>query len=241
MAQLTNSTLYNRLVSKQFTPAHAAEVGVYHPETSNIYQYIMDDVRCTLVEADPSSIELIKECFSGRSNVTLYEVAVCDTNGTIDLIQRGASTFAANVPHTPSMVNDGYSIKDDDRLTVDSVTFDAIDDGSIDILSIDIEGGEWLVLKHMRSHPAIISVETHGAAYINPYIDEIEQWMRSNNYTIWYRDRSDSVYVNNNAFSPSAGERVKSYTYRFYLFYRRVAKRTKLRLRKLLGISRKHS
>lgn len=239
MARLTNSTLYERLKNRHFIPAHATEVGVYRPETSNIYKYILDNVRCTLVEPDPSSIELIKECFSNRNNITLHQVAVSDKNGSIDLVQRGASTFAANIPQTPSMINDAYTIADDDRFTVDCVTFDVIDDKSIDLLSIDIEGGEWFVLKHMRSRPAIISIETHGAAYINPFLDEIVKWMSQNNYCLWYRDKADSVYVNRNTFTPDLRERLASRAYGVYLFSRRVIKLTKLKLRKLFGINKR--
>jgi hypothetical protein len=57
-------------------------------------------------------------------------------------------------------------------------TFDRLDDGSIDLISIDTEGSEWFVLKYITSRPDVISIETHGAAYTNPYLDEIQRWMR---------------------------------------------------------------
>ena len=43
-------TICRKLNNKGFAPQHAAEVGVYHPETSNIYDYLVDGTRCTLVE-----------------------------------------------------------------------------------------------------------------------------------------------------------------------------------------------
>ncbi|MBO0929960.1 FkbM family methyltransferase [Fibrella aquatilis] len=73
--------------------------------------------------------------------------------------------------------------------------FSEIDTGEFDLLSIDIEGSEWYVLKYMVSRPNVISVETHGKFYVNPFINEIKAWMLKNNYIIWYKDRSDSVYV----------------------------------------------
>lgn len=241
MSQITNNALHDRLVEKQFIPANAAEVGVYHPETSNIYQYILANIPCTLVEPDPKSVQLINEYFPDRKNITLEQVAVCDYSGTIDLIQRGASTFASNLPRSPSMVNDEYALNDSDRFSVKAVTFDALDKGDIDLLSIDIEGGEWFVLKHMQSRPRIISVETHGAAYVNPFITDIRQWMKHNQYELWYKDKADSVYVHRRAFRPTFPERLKLKLYDVYLLGRRFIKLSKLWLRKALGIRKKHA
>ena len=47
----------------------------------------------------------------------------------------------------------------------------------------------------MASRPDVISVETHGAAYLNPHLDDIEAWMHENGYAVFFRDKSDSVYV----------------------------------------------
>ena len=91
-------------------------------------------------------------------------------------------------------MNDGYVIAAGRSFTVPAVTFDTIDDGTIDVLAIDIEGGEWFVLRHLVSRPAIISVETHGKRYVNPYRAEIDAWMRAEGYGAWYRDDSDTVY-----------------------------------------------
>ncbi|MFC2135952.1 FkbM family methyltransferase [Bacteroidota bacterium] len=189
--------LYRKLFRKSFYPSHCAEVGVYHPETSNIRDYVKTGVKCTLVEPDPKSIQLIKEHYSDLSNVELHEVALFDYNGEIELVQRCASTFVKDLPSSPSIINDDYKISDNDKFTVECKTFDKIDDGSIDLLSVDIEGSEWFVIKHMVSRPTVISLETHGASYINPYWNEIINWVDSNNYVIWYKTGSDTVFVQN--------------------------------------------
>ena len=190
--------LYRKLYRRGFNPFHCAEVGVYHPETSNIRDYIKTGVKCTLVEPDPKSIQLIKEHYSEFRNVELHENALFDYNGEIELVQRSASTFVKDLPSSPSIINDDYEIDDKDKFTVECKTFDKIDDGSIDLLSVDIEGSEWFVIKHMVSRPRIISLETHGASYINPYWNEIMEWMESNNYIIWYKTGSDTVFVKEN-------------------------------------------
>jgi FkbM family methyltransferase len=194
---------------KRYTPRHAAEVGVYLPETSNIYEFILAGVRSTLVEPSPDVVAKIRAHFAGRDNVTLHSVAVYDTRGTLELVRRGASTFAAVIGNSPAVVNDCYALQEADRFTVDAVTFDQIDDGTIDLLSIDIEGGEWFVIKHMRSRPAVISLETHGAIYQNPYMAEVAEWMRRNHYQLWYKDKSDSVYIRAGAFRITAWDKAQ--------------------------------
>lgn len=228
-----NNTLFDKLTAKGFVPAHAAEVGVYYPDTSNIYNYILNNTRCTLIEPDPESIRRINEHFKQRQNITLHTVALCDHVGTIDLIQRGASTFSSAISSSPSIVNDRYVINDTDKFTVEATTFDRIDDGSIDLISIDIEGGEWFVIKHMTSRPDVISVETHGAAYINPYISEIENWMRVNNYVQWYKDNSDTVYVNKSRISVGMSDKTRLFLKNIHLLLRRAKKKIKLALKSL--------
>lgn len=78
------------------------------------------------------------------------------------------------------MRNDNYQPKHADTFDLRAVTFDEIDDGSVDVLSIDVEGGEWFVLRHLRSCPTVLSVETHGKRYVNLFMAEITQWMAAN-------------------------------------------------------------
>lgn len=202
-----------------------AEVGVHAPETSNIHDYIERGVRTTLVEPDPRSIEQIRRAFGHHEHVTLHPVAVYDFNGTLDLIQRGASTFVERLDGSPAMVNDGYEIDEKDRFSVESVTFDRVDDGTIDLLSVDIEGSEWFVLKHMTSRPAVISVETHGAAYVNPYVGEIRGWMREHGYVLFFMDKTDSVFVQPTAVSVSFADRCRLNLRALMLAVRRARKR----------------
>ena len=203
-----NNTLYDRIHLKGFTPTHVAEVGVHEPESSNIYGFIMDGVKTTLVEPEPEALQHIKQHFEGRENVTLHECAACDFDGEIELISNGPSTFVGDLPSSPALVNDAFVPKESDRFTVPAKKFDTIDDGSIDILSIDTEGSEWYVIKHLISRPQVISVETHGAAYLNPYYTEINEWMTREGYTVWYKTKTDTVYVLKSAWTRSMTDSV---------------------------------
>ena len=104
------SLLCRRLQAKGCRPSHVAEIGVWHPQKSNVYQYIQDGVRVTLVEPDPDSIALIKSEFATYDNITLYEVAVCDFNGRVELCKRESSTFVSSLSSSPALVNDDCDI-----------------------------------------------------------------------------------------------------------------------------------
>lgn len=227
---LNRRSLFERLSDAGFKPAHVAEVGVYKPQTSNIYDFIKAGVRTTLVEPDPRSIQQIKDHFRDRSNITLHEVAIFDRAGEIELVQREASTFVSELKASPAIQNDNYQVSDGDKFVVQAVPFDKIDDGSIDLISVDVEGAEWFVLKTMRSRPAVISLETHGAAYVNPYIDEINRWMTDNGYRAWYKTGSDTVFVLPKIIKASASDRLILKIASFYLEANRLRKSLKKRI-----------
>ena len=225
MKNNSNSLLYRRLKAKWFKPSHVAEIGVWHPQTSNIYQYIQDGIRTTLVEPDPNSIILIKSQFADYDNVTLYECALCDFNGLVELVQRQSSTFVSSLSVSPAIVNDNCYVKPSDKFTAEARLFSEIDAGTIDLLSVDTEGSEWFVIKHMTSRPAVISIETHGGMYVNPYMNKLQQWMNDNNYKIWYKDKSDSVFVLSSTISVSLIDKIRLFYSNLTIVYRAGKKR----------------
>jgi FkbM family methyltransferase len=199
--------LYRKLLNKNLVFKHVCEVGVYLPETSNIIDFIKAGVRATLVEADPVTADKIRLYFK-NDNIQLFPVAVFDRNGTIKLSKASASTFVSELSSSPAIINDKYQVTEDTSFEVDCMLFSDIDDGSIDLLSIDIEGCEWYVLKYMSSRPQIISVETHGKYYTNPFMAEITAWMHDNGYRIWYKDGSDTVYKLKGIFTVSMSDKI---------------------------------
>ncbi|TRX60868.1 FkbM family methyltransferase [Fulvivirga sp. M361] len=216
--------IYLKCKNKGIQPTHTAEVGVYLPETSNILDFINDGIRTTLVEPDPDTVKVINSYFYDLNNVTLYPVAAYYKNGTVSLYRRAASTFLGDSGPSPAMVNDRYETSDDDKFEVEAKMFSEIDDGTIDLLSVDIEGAEWYVIQHLVSRPMVISVETHGKYYINPKLKEIEDWMEQNGYIIWYKDRSDTVYIKKELHHPSVFENIKVGMFNIYLRLRRAKK-----------------
>jgi FkbM family methyltransferase len=201
--------IYSKTKDRGMSFKHVCEVGVYLPETSNVIDFIRDGIRTTLVEADPVTVEKIKEYFKDYS-ITLFPVAVWDTSGVLQLSKAAASTFATELKQSPAIVNDHYTVSKENTFEVPCRVFSEMDDGTIDLLSIDIEGGEWYVIKHLVSKPKVISIETHGKYYTNPFISEISNWMSRMGYRIWYKDASDTIYVNADNFSPTLTDRLET-------------------------------
>lgn len=204
-----NDTLYQKCLKKGLRFNHVAEVGVWSPETSNILGFIQDGIRTTLVEPLPDKIESINQYFKNNKNVTLFPFAIYDREGELDLFSKGASTFVGELKSSPALVNDKYIARPEDKVTVQAKLFSSIDDGTIDLLSVDTEGCEWYVLKYMKSRPVVISLETHGKRYINPFINEIGKWMNDNDYVVWYEEKSDTIYVKASAIELTMWEKMK--------------------------------
>lgn len=228
-----NDVLFYKLKNKNIQCQHVAEVGVYLPETSNIGAFANAGVRSSFVEPDPNSLNAIRKLFGEKENITIYPVAVFDKSGRVELVQRKASTYLKMLDSSPAIINDEYKIDEDDVFEVDAVTFDEIDDGSIDLLSIDIEGGEWFVLKHMQSKPQVLSIETHGAMYTNPFINEINNWIAENDYVVWYMDGSDTVYIKQKLFPVSKMDKFKLWLTKIALAYKKYRKTVKRKIRNL--------
>jgi FkbM family methyltransferase len=190
-----NKKFYNNIKKMGLLPVKVAEVGVFRPETSNILGFIEDGCRADLFEPDPECVELIRSRFARYPHVTIYPVAIFDHRTTLAFYRTNASTFAATLDASPALVNDKYKPKEEDKFYAEAHPISDFDDGTIDLLSIDTEGCEWYVLQTLVSRPKVISIETHGKKYRNPFYNEIEKWMQNNDYRMWYKDKSDTVFI----------------------------------------------
>lgn len=201
--------IYRKIKSRNISIDHACEVGVYLPQTSNIIDFIKEGRRASLVEADPKTVSILEDYFK-QHNVTIFPVAVWSSSGTVRLSRAAASTFISELKSSPAIVNDKYKVDMDNSFAVNCVVFSEIDKGDIDLLSVDIEGGEWHVINHLKSRPKVISVETHGKYYTNPFINEITQWMSENQYRLWFKDASDTVFMKNELGKPSVSDQLET-------------------------------
>ena len=200
---------YKKIRDKKYNPKNICEIGVYLPQESNVIGFINENIQTTLIEADPVYVSNIKDYFAERNNITVIEAAVFDFKGEVELCKRASSTFISQLKSSPAMVNDDCNVSDEEKFTANSIVFSEVDKGTFDLVSIDIEGAEWYVIKYMISRPDIISIETHGKYYTNPNIIEIINWMRTNNYIEWYKDKSDTIYIKRGVFPVSIYEKLQ--------------------------------
>jgi FkbM family methyltransferase len=197
-----NDTLYLKCKEINLDIKNVCEVGVFLPHTSNILGFINDGCSAMLVEPDPVCITAINEYFKDKKNVRLMPYAVFDPPGNIELYRTNASTFVSTLNSTPALVNDKYKPKDKDKFNAISKRFNEIDEGNLDLISIDVEGAEWFVIKDIISKPKVISTEIRAKKYINPFYDKIKDWMESNGYVVWYEFDSDVVFILKEHFKP---------------------------------------
>ena len=189
---------YKMIKKATFKYKHVVEVGVYKPETANTLGFIQEGVLCSLFEADPEIASEITKKFSNKSNVIVYPFAITSFDGVIKLYKAGASSFCETIDKSPAIMHDGYKKSDKDTIEVEAKQFSNFDNGDIDILSVDVEGGEWDVIKEMKSRPQVISLEIQSRDYINPNLDKIINWLENNNYQIWFIDDTDTIFVKRN-------------------------------------------
>lgn len=190
-----NNTLYNRVKAHGLPIRQVAEVGVYSYETSNVLGFLQDGLPVLLVEADPRKAAVLKGRLTAHPQATLHSVAVAAQAGEILLYDRDSSSFIAGLPNSPAQANDGYTPDAKDGQKVPAVTFDTLDPGNLDLLSVDIEGAEWFVLQHLRSRPLVLSLEMGWKHYKNPFSAQILEWTQREGYVLWYREGSDRVFV----------------------------------------------
>jgi FkbM family methyltransferase len=180
------------------------EVGVYfwNEEGKNycrLEKQVNDNKIIILIEPLPRCVENIKQYTKNKTNIILYPYAISNQTGKTFIYDQGAAAFINEVKgKTPRDVFWPNSVLDK-PITIQTITFDKIDPGNIDVLFIDTEGSEYFVLENMVSRPKVIAIETHfeenGKSYRNPYFDKINKWITNNNYLIWYTTNSDTFYL----------------------------------------------
>lgn len=136
-----------KLFEKIITPGMSVvDIGAHIGFFSRIYSELVGaagHVYC--FEADPENYALLEKNTLGLANVSLHKVAISDKNGTIDFYHLDNSTGCHSIvsPDTPSK-----------KITVDSATLDSLiekgDIENIDLIKIDIEGGEPFAFRGME-------------------------------------------------------------------------------------------
>ena len=173
------------------------EVGVYSPESSHIKEMIPESKKVIMIEAQKEHADELKRVYGKFDFVVIHNVAINNKNvDKIKLYRRGEVTFIEGLA-SPEVQIFNYVPDESTAFYVEGKTFDNYDDGDIDILAVDIEGAEWYVLEKLKSRPKLICLETHykPPLYVNPHMEEIDEWMVKNNYEKYCEDIGDTVYI----------------------------------------------
>lgn len=152
------------------------------------------DVHCLMFEPNPVFYAEVKAAAGTRENVELYNVAIGDKTGVMELSDEGTSSALIGVA-SPSVQHRGDIKRNTFKVDVRRIS--DFDKGDIDHLRVDTEGAEWLCIKHLVSRPKEIVVEIYNdlATYINPHLYEIEEWAAANGYQRAAVQDSDFIYV----------------------------------------------
>lgn len=169
------------------------------------------EIEVVLIEARPNVCQALEETYGYLENVKIFNYAIDRKRKIAMMYDYNHSTFLEGLdsPHVINQGPPGQTPSRPDRgtgkkFTVSCETFDVFDDGNIDILLMDVEGAEYFVLERLQSRPSLIICETHtldpgltGKNYINPYIDEISNWMEDEGYSLFRLSYSDSIFIKN--------------------------------------------
>lgn len=180
--------LFDYCKAKRVKVNFACEVGYDELKHSQIKGFIENGTECMVI--DLTSCNDIMH----KMNVGIYCYGIGfkeKKNQQFNL--NGASTYMDGIL-SPAVINKGHGPKADRVIFRDVHTFDEFDTGTIDAISIDIEGLEYAVLKKMKSRPEIISIEMKWRKYKNPYFKNIRAWMRYHGYKKVAINGSDEIY-----------------------------------------------
>lgn len=172
-----------------------AEIGVGPP--SMCYGLLFADKPGTyiqLYEPHPVYCAQLRGAIAGRPNVELFEVAIGDEPGTMELCDEGTSSSLVGVS-SPSQQHRGTIDRKTHTVKVERLS--AFDKGDIDHLRLDTEGHEWSALKYLVSRPEQIVVEIYNdlGTYINPHLYEIVEWAAANGYVRAHVADSDFIFL----------------------------------------------
>jgi len=196
MASVISAEKIFELISKAGAQINkAAEIGVYSFQSSAIRPLIERSVHCDLFEAIPAYARAIEKDIKYFQNTRLFNLAVADYSGEMTLYLAGPSTFNVQLKESPAINHDRFSTANAREIKVLCRDFGELDQGDYDYVSVDVEGGEYSILSRMNSRPFVINLETQSRDYINPKLGSIADWMYANNYKVWFRNDTDTLFV----------------------------------------------
>lgn len=170
------------------------EIGVGNPDICRTKYNNTDE--CYLFEANPNTYSDLMRCYSSRDNFKIYNCAIGDIDGKINFSVDGDSSYLTDIKSPTVQCAPNEYVESRNIIEVDCFRISNFDNGDIDLMLLDMEGSEFYVLKHLISRPKtiIIELDNNGRGYINPYYNEIVEWMQNNYYDLTDKNE-DGIFV----------------------------------------------
>lgn len=175
------------------------EIGVGLLSSSRTREFWGNDMySCFLYEPNPILFNEIYQYTKFFRNVNVFNYAISDSNDdSITMVLHGDCSFIDGVK-SPIVAHgtDHLARKPENYQKVKNKRITDIDKGDIDILLLDMEGGEWAAIKNLISRPHQIVVEMiAGDYYVNPNKELIMKWMDENGYKKHSTNYGDYIFV----------------------------------------------
>lgn len=165
---------------------HLLDLGANDGETfSNSLKAIQKGWSADLIEASPETFKRLQTLHNGNDNVKCHNVAVSNIDGKIRFYESG-TLLGGNDKSLVSTCNPNELKRWPDvqftEISVDSLTFAGLlnqtKSTKFDLITIDIEGVDWLVLNQMNLNDLgckMIIVETNGVETLK-YVNYCKQF-----------------------------------------------------------------
>jgi FkbM family methyltransferase len=106
--------------------------------------FLRNSTKIYMVEADSVNIKLLEKNFGNTSSIKIIGKAVCDSNDTVDFfLEQGCSVVSSLFEYDVTGASNNRIKVTVPAVTPDSLIKNYIDEDLIDLMKVDIEGGEY--------------------------------------------------------------------------------------------------
>lgn len=178
-------------------PFHIVQIGAANSGEFEFMDFIKMGSKAILFEPHPTFYKELIDKWGKIDNITIYDIGIYNQVGKFKFYEKWASSCLEECSKIPLILHYDQKFDENNIFFANCALFSGFDEGNIDLLLIDSNGAEWYCLEKLISRPTIICIETHYIYrnYVNPYIQKIDAWMVLNDYIIYAKNESDTVFL----------------------------------------------